>query len=210
MEFGPFQELMTAVGFLTATAGALVLGFRGRSRWEPSEQDIPKGLQQVGTLLTAVILVVVWVQREELGREPLISLVLGLAGGTVGCLLLYGILVGLYTYDVPTVENPAEDRIKIIGGLWLTPVARAHRMRGNAFGAETEEEVSGSREPEASRAPDKLTIQEVLADFLYQPDRVWPRSARATAKAVFGLSYLGLTVSGASALATAALLLIRS
>jgi hypothetical protein len=41
------------------------MGFRGRAKWEPSEEDVSAGPQKVAALITAVGIVIIWVRIND-------------------------------------------------------------------------------------------------------------------------------------------------
>ena len=43
--YGPFSSLVGTAGSIIATGAALRLGFKGRARWGPSEEDVSNGPQ---------------------------------------------------------------------------------------------------------------------------------------------------------------------
>jgi hypothetical protein len=61
-----FDQIVADAGALIAAAGAILVSWKGRARWEPWEEDVPKGPQQVAGLVTAVAIGVLWFY--EIGR----------------------------------------------------------------------------------------------------------------------------------------------
>jgi hypothetical protein len=181
-DFGPLRNLVGTVGSIVAAGAAIGLAWRGRTKWEPSEEDISKGPQKVGGLVAAVMIVLIWSRindRDHIGL--LVRLAVGLALVSVVTLLLYGFLVAMQTYYVLQALK-ADEPIKrnIIGGFWLTDEAKKSQRRK------------------------KVTTQALLAGAAYDPDVLWSRASRGLAKMFFVLCYLGLTVSGTLALTCAA------
>ena len=176
-QYGPLTGLVGVVGSLVAAGAAIALTWRGRSRWEPSETDIPNGPQRVGGLVTTVLIAILWaLTRGSTSAGVLAGLALGLLVALVASLLGYGYVTATQTYD------GAQAGHKIIGGFRLIPAAK-----------------SALREH-------RSTTQQLFASVAYDPDRVWPRRSRASAKLVFTVLYLVLVVSGSLALAAAAIL----
>ena len=174
-EFGPLTGLVGTVGSLFAAGVAIALTWRGRARWEPSETDIAKGPERVGGLVTAVLIVILFVVTRPQGSGGLLPvLAIFLLVVCVASLLAYSYITGTNTYD-----DGKRDR-KIIGGFKLTPRAK-REMRTQ-----------------------KLTEQRFFSTVDYDPDEVWPRSSRSLAKLVFVALYLLLVVSGTVAIAAAA------
>ncbi|MCL6564984.1 MAG: hypothetical protein K6U09_01020 [Acidobacteriia bacterium] len=168
-----------------AAALAIGLAWRRRTKWEPSEEDVSKGPQKVGGLLSGVLVVVIWSQFSDpvyLPQATRVALIM--AGGCVLFLLLYGFLVATQTFQVVYSPKPNTTATRnVIGGLWLT------------------------KEAVTIKRKNKLTTQELLKGAAYDPDKLWSRFSRALAKACFVIFYLGLTVSGSVALACAAIVL---
>jgi hypothetical protein len=177
-DYGPLAGLVGTVGSIVAAAGAIALAWRGRSRWEPSETDIANGPQRVGGLLTTVLIVVLWVLTRGGGGSLTIlsALAIGLAVVAVVALLGYGFVTSTQTYDDLKLAR------KIIGGFRIVPAARRDIKKK------------------------ELTVQQYFSGAGYDPDEVWPRGSRASAKLLFVLLYLLLTVSGGVAVAASAIL----
>ena len=119
---GPYSLMVAGGGSLIAAASSLALSWRGRAKWEPDEQDVPRGAQKVGVLLTAIGVGILWSQYHDLHGakgSSLLGVTLITAAGTVVGLLVYGVLVGALTYDILKPK-----RRKIIGGFALTPYAK--------------------------------------------------------------------------------------
>jgi hypothetical protein len=189
-EYGALSSLVSGAGTLIAAAGALALGFRGRAKWEPSEQDVDRGPQKVGGLLIAVTIAVLWTQTRNLESLPFLTrTAFILVGSTVAALIVYGILISVFSYDRSTAPGGEIVKEKIIGGFWLTKAAK--NARDNAANA---------------NPPVTLTPQELLHGAGNDPDKVWPRLSRALAKAAFVIFYLALTASGTIALTCASII----
>jgi len=182
--YGSLTGLVTTAGTLVSAALALGLTWKRRARWEPSEEDIPKGGQRVAGLLTAIATAIIWALLATPTYVPLLTkLAISFGAASAVFLLLYGYLVSSQTYIV--LKSPKADAVaeeKIIGGFWLTAAA--------------------------SKLSKKHTIQDLLKGAAYDPDKLWPRSSRALAKQTFVLGYLGLTVCGTIALTSAAVILL--
>jgi hypothetical protein len=183
--YGPLTNLVGTVGSIVASGAAIGLAWRGRTKWEPSEEDISKGPQKVAGLVAAVMIVLVW---ALLNRSAQIGLLVRFAIGlTLLCvlsLLVYGFFVATQTYYVVLAPKLNETvKANIIGGLWLTDQAKK------------------------SKSKNKVTTQVLLAGAAYDPDALWSRASRGLAKMLFVLCYLVLTVSGTLALTCAAIIL---
>jgi hypothetical protein len=183
--YGPFANLVATAGTLISVVGALALAWRGRSRWEPSEEDIPAGPQRVGGVVAVAGLVLLWVRYHDApAASGLVILLVVFVAVCVVALLAYSFLVGTQTYEVKQAVDDRQYRVvKVIGGFRTTP-----------------------RAAEVLRTRRDATLQQALAGSAYDVDRVWTRSSRAAAKLCFVVAYLLLTVSGTLALASAAIL----
>jgi ABC-type uncharacterized transport system substrate-binding protein len=181
--YGIFTDLVKTAGFLMSAVAAIGLTWRGRARWEPSEEDIPKGPQKVGGLLTAVALALLWTFAADaqhlrfLANIAVVTAIVCLAS-----LLIYGYLISVQTYE----GSAKKGEKKLIGGLSLKPAA----------------------EDALKRSENPLTAQEFLKLNRYDPDKVWTRPGRALAKSSFILFYLGLTLGGSLALTCAAMIIL--
>ena len=179
-DYGSFAGLVNVAGTIIAMGSALGLAFRGRARWEPSEEDVPRGAQKVSGLLAAIAVASLWAayreQPQDIGwRLPIVLAVLSFV-----FLLLYSFLISNQTYEVQRIAGSSTEQIKIIGGFWLTAKARSLVAKGK-------------------------TRQDILAGAAYQLDRVWPRPARSLAKVSFLVGYTGLVVCGTVALGAVAI-----
>lgn len=184
-EYGPFTKIVIASGQIVAMGAAIALGFRGRAKWEPSEEDVSRGPQKVAGLVAAVSIVLIWTTMTNTTDIPVLSWwTIRLLILTVMALLVYGFLISVFTYHVERAASPRRaSRVNIIGGFWL------------ASGVKRRLEESA------------VTLQDFLKGTAYNVDAVWPRMSRALAKQTFVVAYLMLTVCGTLALACAAILL---
>lgn len=188
-DYGALTPVVAGVVSAFAALGAIGFAWRGRANWEPAEEDLSRGPAKVGGVVSVVVLAVLWVFVGKGGSLAPLGWIAGITGLiTVVSLITYGLLVNSYLYDRIVSEKPEESRtIKIVAAATFTPYAKA----------------SMAKEPD-------LTIQELFAGSAYDPDKIWPRSARGRMKAAFALSYIGLTVFGTTAVAATAMLLIAS
>jgi hypothetical protein len=179
-DFGPLAGLVGTIGSILAAATAIGLAWRGRAKWEPSDQDVAQGPQKISGVVTTVLIVLLWATSrpwvvEQLG--PLYVLTIFLLLVLIGSLLGYGYLIGTQTYDDEKLQR------KIIGGFKLTPAARREiRTR-------------------------KITVQRYFKGVEFDPDMVWPRGSRSIAKQAFTALYIALIVSGSLALSGAAIVI---
>jgi hypothetical protein len=184
--FGSLAPLVETVGWIVSAGIAIGWSWRRRTRWEPSEEDLPSAPNKVSGLLTALAVVLLFTQYSQTMHVPLLVRLLYVSTGvTVLSLLLYGFLITNNTYQREVVR-PDGSVVKnnLIGGFKLRPIAA-----------------------QALKRPGK-TIQQILKDGAYEADQIWTRPSRAVAKTLFVLCYLGLTVGGSIALTCAAILLL--
>lgn len=189
--YGIFTNIVANAGAIMAVVAALGLAWRGRTKWEPSEEDVPKAPQKVAGLLSAVAIAVVWASFQQPEHAPVLSmlaLTLGLAA--LVCLCAYVFLVASLTYSQVRSKGPkVVDQHNIIGGFRYTEqslqIINEKRRLGNA----------------------PPTPGELFKAAGYNPDRVWTRPSRAIAKVLTILFYVGLIATGTVALASAAILI---
>lgn len=187
-DFGELSNLVRTAGLLVSASFAIALAWRGRTRWEPSQQDLPQAPQRIAGLLNAVILAVLWVFLASPSHASLLAVMaLALSIGAVLCLIFYFLHVAILTFELPSepaeTGQPANAPERIVGGYWLTA--------------------------EAARKKLQKTNPIPPSDFLVQTrqaDKVWPRAARAIAKVAFILGYVGFVVCGTAGLTCAAML----
>ncbi len=160
---------------------AIAQAWRGRAGWEPSEEDISRGPQKVGSLAAAVLVAVLWAKTS--GSANVTTLAVALIALTIMFLCIYGYVVATQTYTSLHVVQSTVQEEKIVGGYRLTAAAKKRLQAGD------------------------LTVQELFKGAAYDPDKVWTRSSRALAKMTFVLGYLGLTICGTLALAAGAIIL---
>lgn len=184
-DYGPLSDLVSVSGSIIAAGSAITLGWRKRAKWEPSEEDIAKGPERVGSLLTAVIIAILWLQMRNPTYQPFLAwLAIAMAIACVFFLSIYGFLIAMQTYEILYSPGPnAVSSRKIIGGFSLLTHAKEIKLS------------------------EQITTQDLLAGMAYDADKVWTRQSRALAKSSFVICYLGLTVSGTVALACVAIIL---
>ena len=183
----PLEGLIRAASVLIGAAGAIHLAWRGRSEREPDLSDVGGTPAKVASVIIAVLLaVMIYDDGKSLGFPPPPRLVFWFLALAVAGLLAYIFLVGVFGFrkEVPVSET-ATRKIQIIGGLWLTPRARALSRDG-------------------------ITVQTLLKRAGNDPDLVWPRLALGFAQLLVVVSYIVLMVGTSAALALGALIFQRS
>jgi hypothetical protein len=187
-DYGSLGAVIATTGSLTAAAAALVLSFKGRARWEPSEQSVPKLAEKVAGAVIAMAIgfIFIYFARKE-ALPALTYLGIGLGIGIVLFAAWYIVLVTVYVYEA-TDYVPAKRRFEprnIIGGYALT---------------------NGAKDELYIRKTAR-TIKELYKNAQYDEDLVWTRPSRALAKVSFTLCYIGLVASGAIGLAVVSIAL---
>ncbi len=191
-DYGVFAQLVAVAGSLMSAATAISLTWKGRAKWEPDDQDLPKGAQRVGGLISAAAIGALWwaFASAKVLKAPAI---LWIGGGALLAallaLLVYGILITVFMYDQEiTTDGKTGSKIKIVGGFWLSQHAK-----------------TVLRQQAAANKP--VTVQLLFKGSAYSPDNIWPRFGRALAKACFNLSYILLVAAGTIALTCVSLLI---
>src|SRR5437773_4175493 len=114
---GPCRAVVAAGLSILAMGSALTLGWKGRLKWEPAEEDVPGAPQKVGGALAAISIALLWASMSELRYvATLTRLALILLGIGLLSLLVYIVLTSTLIYDKVLTRTRT---IKIIGGLWL-------------------------------------------------------------------------------------------
>jgi len=187
-DLGELSGLVKGAGILISAVVAIGVTWRGRARWEPSDRDLPKAPQRLAGLLNGVILAIAWVFLASPSHAGLLA-VLASVLVSAACMffIVYFLHVAILTYEVepetlqPGRPTPVAERI--VGGYWLTREANRKRLLKTK----------------------PVSPGEYLME-VGQPDKVWPRPARALAKVVLMLGYIGFVVCGTAGLTCAAIL----
>lgn len=185
-KYGPLARLVLYAGFLTAATAAIIRLWRSQAAWEPCEEDIPQGSLYIGGVISGIAIVFIWGHHDDPSKYGfLMALAWKFVVGMVGSFLFYGYLIGTQVFDQD--YSPEQDKTltrKIIGGFWLLDEARKYKTEHS------------------------LSIQDLLKGRQNNPDNLWSRPSRTSAKLVFILCYWGITVSGTSAVSAGAALLM--
>jgi hypothetical protein len=199
-DYGAFAPIVSTAGTILAMGAALTLGWKGRAKWEPVEEDVPRAPQKVASLVAALMVVLIWAQWNEIQyKSTLIKLVIVCSAALIVSLVVYGLLNGfVYTAVRKKKGAPAgsieTEEIKVIGGLWLKKNAREY------FGKPEGAQVPGQHPGQI------LTVQRMFALSEYVKDEVWSRPSQQLASMLFTLGYLGLIIAGTVALGSGAIL----
>ncbi len=182
-DFGSLAPIVKGAGALIAMVIAIILAWKGRAKWEPSEEDIPGGPQKVAGLVSAVIIGIAWYLSTASQVIVLSFWAIGLAVFALIMLVVYGYLVSSQTFTQIVIVNRKPREKKVIGGFRLTDQAARIIKK------------------------EKTTTQQFFKGTAYDPDMVWTRPSRSLAKSAFVVSYVGLIVGGTLALALAAIII---
>jgi hypothetical protein len=199
-DYGAFAPIVSAAGTILAMGAALTLGWKGRAKWEPVEEDVPRAPQKVASLVAALMVVLIWAQWNEIQyKGTLTKLVIGCSVALIVSLVVYGLLNGfIYTAVRKKKGAPPDstetEETKVIGGLWLNKNAKEHVGK-----------------PEGPQVPGQLpaqtlTVQRMFALSEYEKDEVWSRPSQQLSSMLFTLGYIGLIVAGTVALGSGAIL----
>jgi hypothetical protein len=111
-DFGVLTDLVKTVGALASSAFAIGSAWRGRTRWEPAEEDLSRGPQKAGGLVATVIVTLLWVTNADTTRIPFLIHV------SVACLIVcllslvgYGILIA--THVLRLAEGAPNGRLLV-------------------------------------------------------------------------------------------------
>lgn len=186
--YGVLRPVVSGAGSIIAAGAAIALTWRGRAKWEPSEEDVKEGPQRVGGLVAAIFIAILWFENKGSPKSHLLIFVAIIGAAIcVVTLLVYSFLIAMKTFTLKRVVNGAVKEQKIIGGFKRTANTKTElKKHGN------------------------LTMQDLFAGTAYDADKVWTPRSRAVAKVIFVACYLVLTVSGTVALAGAAMLISLS
>lgn len=184
-DYGPLTELVGLVTCAASAGWAILASFRGRAKWEPSQEPLPKGPRRVAGAGTALFVVILWV-RFNAPNDIHILIPLGIVSFffCVFFLLFYRFLIPVYTYTkVVDISPNQEKEIKILGGLWRKKEAIEEQRK------------------------ERVTTQRYLKGVGYDEECVWSRPSRELTNTLFAIAYIGLTIFGGIALTCGGMLL---
>ncbi|HYE24709.1 MAG TPA: hypothetical protein VEG32_05865 [Clostridia bacterium] len=189
-DFGIFAPIVAAGGTIIAMGFALAVAWKGKSDWEPVEEDFPKLLRRIGGTVSACIVALIWVQWYGVGHmRTLTSLAAWCLGGLIASAIVYIMLYSVVYKAVRVLPNtsranPRTEEVRVVGGLWLRESAKKRLNRKGG--------------PE--------TVQELFEGAAYDKDLLWDKSVQQLSKALFAIGYLGLTTTGTVALGVTSIL----
>jgi hypothetical protein len=184
-DYGPLTQLVGLVACASSAAWAILASFRGRAKWEPSQEPLPKGPRKVAGAGTALFVVIIWVLFNS-PNDIHILIPLGIVSFCLCLLFLlfYRFLIPVYTYTkVVDVSPDNEKEIKILGGLWR------------------------KKEAIEEQAKERVTTQQYLKGVGYDEECIWSRTSRELTNTLFAIAYIALTIFGGIALTCGGMLL---
>jgi hypothetical protein len=178
--YGPFGQIVSVATGGIAAISAILVAWKRRASWEPTEEEVPTGGQKVSAVMALVALVYVYVSinRDNLSKFVTAEVSFGIA-------LLISLLIYVFLISTCTYQGDASK--KIVGGLWTTTFAR--NELANSAGE---------------------TLQGLLRRSAFERDRIWSRAAQASAKVLFMLAYVGIIFCGTVAVTLAAQIVIAT
>lgn len=134
-KYGPLADIVTNAGFLLAATLALSLRWmkRSGSSWAPPEEAVPNATTRVASLVTAVLLALLYVFLNSPGRQGVLAgITLFFLVGAVAGLLLTIYMIKAYGCEMERT-NWRRKKVKTIkrGGKQLTKEAEQIRQSRN-------------------------------------------------------------------------------
>jgi len=133
-KYGSLGEVVKNAGFLIAATTAISLGWmkRSGSSWVPPEEAVPKSTTRFASLITAVLLAILYVFLREPERTPILAII------TVICLAigLFGLLCTIFLIKKYGFEAKRRNwrgkevtTIKLGGSQFTHDASEARRVR---------------------------------------------------------------------------------
>jgi hypothetical protein len=182
-DYGVFANLVATVTSLAAAAGAVILAFTKRSRWQPPEEAVPAAVSRMAALAAMLGIALLYVYATKLGTGRLA--IIAVAGFAIA---LVSLIVAIKTNINYSFYYPAErkEENRRLGGNRLT--SEAHSL-------------------ERSRG---LSWQQLFEDAQGDKDLVWTRQSQSAVNIRSTLSFIMLIGAGACCLAAAGMLVATS
>jgi hypothetical protein len=178
-DFGVFAFLVAIVSSLAAAAGATMLAFMKRAKWQPPEEVVAKGTLRLASLMTMVFIALLFAFGARMGLVPLgVITVSFFLIATVALIMTISTNIK-YSYFYPATKNEANRKL---GGSVLTPEAAAIKKTHNQ------------------------TEQEMFVDVKGSKDKIWTRESQASVNIRSVISYIALIGFGSCSLAAAGML----
>jgi hypothetical protein len=181
------EDITQAVTALLSMTTAVYGGFRGRAKWEPHAQDIPKGSQRIAALISCVIIsaILYFLRKESSSLLVAAIMVVCGAGAFLGFHDYLKITSGM-TYDMIRIVDKKKSVVKILGADEPHLTAAAQKYLRDHPGETPQALVNGCG-----------------GDL----DAVWDKAARSKIRSRYERDYIFLTSGGTIALACAGVLL---
>jgi hypothetical protein len=173
------EQIVKGATAALAMIGALYAGFKGRAKWEPHDQDVPKGAQRFGSL-GACVLVVLILYFFGSPKYAVVVAAIMVVVLIVGFLSYqtYQYLTSSLIYELEKVTKGVSGRIKVLGG--------------------ERQDLSVQAQKEIKRG---ATVQELVEGCGGDLEKIWPQESRAKTKQKYERSYTLMIICGTTALA---------
>jgi hypothetical protein len=178
-DFGVFAFLVAIVSSLAAAAGAIMLAFMKRAKWQPPEEVVANGTSRLASLMSMVFIALLFTFGARIGLVPL---------GVITVLLFLIAIFALtmtistnikYSYYYPAARNEANRKL---GGSVLVPEAAQIKATYNQ------------------------TEQDMFVDVEGAKDKIWTRESQASVNIRSVVSFIALIGFGTCSLAAAGML----
>lgn len=181
------EDVTQAVTALLSMITAIYGGFRGRAKWEPHAQDIPKGSQRIAALISCVIIsMILYFLRKE-PSSLLVAAIMVVCGA--------GAFLGFQDY-LKITSGITYDMIRIVDG---------EKMAIKVLGAEEKHLTAAAQE--YLRDHPGETPQALVNGCGGDLNAVWHQAARSQIRSRYERDYIFLASGGTIALACAGVLL---
>lgn len=178
---GPFAPLVGYVGAIIAAVFLIGSIWRGSlAAWQSPEENLPGTASKIVGVACGIGIVVLWVYATPSTLPSVVRLAVVFGVLLIIFFLVYSFFIGALTYQKKiAINNSHTNTEEIVGGLWLLKEAKESQKEHN------------------------VTTQTLLAGATYEPDKLWSRASRNTAKTLLVLLFLGIMISGTLGISSA-------
>ncbi|MGU3468826.1 hypothetical protein ACLBXO_28675 [Methylobacterium sp. C33D] len=180
-DYGALGDVVAASGSLIGAATAIGLAWKRRSKWMPPEEAVPDATAKVSSLICAVAVGIIYINRIKIGPESMSAISIVCLISALLCLIVSIFINTVYSFEYYASNDDRKSRI--LGGLRLTREAR---------------HIAKTRH---------LEVHKLFENANFDRDLVWTRPSRALTAVISTLGYIGLLASGSIALASTAILM---
>jgi len=171
------DQIVKGAAAALAMIMALYLGFKGRAKSEPHDQDIPGLSQRIGALASCVAIgIIVYFLGVPQFAWALALIMVAALIVVLTAYFKYQFLTTTHIYTIERVVKGESKRINILGGDVLRPAAQAKRDEGKS-------------------------IQQLIDGSGGDLGHIWENDARARTRQKYEASYIGLMAGATTALA---------